>query len=282
MFSIPQTDTAINSLVDLLQSRAQEDRGLPAYSFLADEDTIEAKMTYSELDAQVRQVAARIMEEAKPGERALLLYPPGLDFLPAFFGCLYSSVVAVPAYPPHRNRNLLRLQTIFHDAQPRLILTTAALLPRIRSVISTFPGEAQITVIATDDLCLGPARRYVRPQISQETVAFLQYTSGSTANPRGVMLTHANLLHNASLVNDAVGSATEDSYASWLPVFHDMGFMAGILQPLYRGLPAVLMAPTAFLEHPVRWLRAISHFKATASGAPQFRLRLVRAQNPRS
>ncbi|PYP93108.1 MAG: hypothetical protein DMG65_01930 [Candidatus Angelobacter sp. Gp1-AA117] len=270
MFNIPQAEAAIHSLVDLLELRARHDRGTSAYTFLADEGTVEKETSYRELDEQARHVAARIMEEAKPGDRALLLYPPGLAFFPAFFGCLYASVIAVPAYPPHRNRNLLRLQTVFHDAQPKLVLTTSALLPRIRNAISALGAGAHISIIATDELPPAADLKYIRPQISQDTVAFLQYTSGSTANPKGVMLTHGNLLHNAELVNQAVGAAPDDSYVSWLPVFHDMGFMAGILQPLYRGLPAVLMAPAAFLEQPGRWLRAISRYRATASGGPSF------------
>lgn len=260
----------VNSLVDLLELRAQQDDGKFAFTFLSDDGNVDKTITYKELDCQSRLIAARIMEVATSGERALLLYPPGLEFVPAFFGSLYASVMAVPAYPPHRNRNLLRLQSIFHDAQPRLVLTTSALLPRIRNIISTFAGGAGIDVIATDDLPVQGSVRYVRPEISQNTIAFLQYTSGSTANPRGVMLTHGNLLHNAALVNDAVSPAPDDSYVSWLPVFHDMGFMAGILQPLYRGLPSVLMAPAAFLEKPVRWLHAISRYRATASGGPSF------------
>ena len=261
--------TAI-SLVDLLELRARQDDGRFAFTFLSDDGNVDGRITYTELDRQSRTIAARIMEVAAPGERALLLYPPGLEFISAFFACLYASVIAVPAYPPHRNRNLLRLQTIFRDAQPCLVLTTAALLPKTRNIISTFAGGADIRVIATDDLPVSGGLSCNRPQVSHNTIALLQYTSGSTAAPKGVMLTHGNLLHNTALVNDAVGPAPDDSYVSWLPVFHDMGFMAGILQPLYRGLPSVLMAPAAFLAKPVRWLQAISRYKATASGGPSF------------
>lgn len=260
----------VNSLVDLLELRTRQDDGKFAFTFLSDDGNVEKKITYRELDGQSRIIAARIAEMATPGDRALLLYPPGLEFIPAFFGSLYASVIAVPAYPPHRNRNLLRLQSIFQDAQPRLVLTTSALLPKIRNTISSFAGGADIHVIATDDLPGRESVAYVRPEVSQNTLAFLQYTSGSTAAPKGVMLTHGNLLHNAALVNDAVGPVPDDSYVSWLPVFHDMGFMSGILQPLYRGLPSVLMAPAAFLVKPVRWLQAISRYKATASGGPSF------------
>jgi amino acid adenylation domain-containing protein len=259
-----------NSLVDLLELRARQDDGKGAFTFLSDEGKVDQRITYRELDVKARLLAARIMDAAAPGERVLLLYPPGLEFFPAFFGCLYASVIAVPAYPPHRNRNLFRLQSILRDAQPRLVLTTAALLPKIKNSLS-IPGYGrEIDVIATDELGARESGGFTRPEISQNTIAFLQYTSGSTGSPKGVMLTHGNLLHNASLVNEAVGPVPEDSYVSWLPVFHDMGFMAGVLQPLFRGLPSFLMAPAAFLEKPVRWLQAISHYKATASGGPSF------------
>jgi amino acid adenylation domain-containing protein len=270
-----------NSLVDLLELRAQQDDGTFAFTFLAEEGNVEQRLTYKELDFHARLIASRIMESAAPGERVLLLYPPGLEFFPAFFGCLYAAVMAVPAYPPHRNRNLLRLQSIFHDAQPRLVLTTAALVSKIKNVISSFGGGAGIDVIATDNIPAGESNSYIRPKISSNTIAFLQYTSGSTADPKGVLLTHENLLHNASLVNDAVDPVPDDSYVSWLPVFHDMGFMAGILQPLYRGLPAVLMAPASFLEKPVRWLQAISRYKATASGGPSFAYELCVRRIPK-
>jgi amino acid adenylation domain-containing protein len=260
----------MNSLVDLLELRARQDQGGFAFTFLSDNGTVVKRTTYKELDSQSRRIAARLMATVPPGARALLLYPPGLEFLPAFFGCLCAAVIAVPAYPPHRNRNLLRLQSIIRDAQPHVVLTASALLPRIKAAVSGFPGGADLNVIASDKLSDGETGEYIRPRISLNTTAFLQYTSGSTAAPKGVLLSHGNLLHNAALVNDAVGPVPEDSYVSWLPVFHDMGFMAGILQPLYRGLPSVLMAPAAFLEKPVRWLHAISHYKATASGGPSF------------
>jgi amino acid adenylation domain-containing protein len=267
---VPQTQAAVHSLTELLELRAQQASGSAAYTFLADGEGQEKVIGYSELDRQARAIAAAMMQGGSSGARALLLYAPGLDFLPAFFGCLYAKVIAVPAYPPQRARSLLRLQAIIRDAQPRFILSTSAFLPKIIQAMSESGDVSHFRFIATDEAALGSATDYKQPVIDRETIAFLQYTSGSTGNPKGVMLSHENLLHNAALVHHAVEHVPGDAYVSWLPVFHDMGFMAGVLEPLYGGLPCTQMSPAAFLENPVRWLKAITRYKGTTSGAPNF------------
>ena len=267
---IPGTSTHVNSLVELLQLRAGNDSSLATYTFLANGENEERSISYKELDRQARAIAGRLQGLGKAGDRALLLYAPGIDFLPAFFGCLYARVIAVPAYPPHRNRNLLRLQAIIEDARPKFILSTSALLSKIRTAMEPMGSAAAIQFVATDQAAEENARDYRQPAFDRETLAFLQYTSGSTGNPKGVMLTHGNLLHNAALVHYAVSHDQGDSYVTWLPVFHDMGFMAGVLQPLYGGLKCIQMSPAAFLENPLRWLRAISNYRATTSGGPNF------------
>jgi amino acid adenylation domain-containing protein len=266
---VPRTNVCVHSLIDLLELRATHDSGA-AYTFLTDGESTEKAISYKELDGQARAIASRIMEQAQPGDRALLLYAPGVEFLPAFFACLYAKIIAVPAYPPHRNRNLLRLLAIVRDAQPKLILTTAGLLAKMRTAMAESAEFKNIHLLATDEVPQGCVQEYTRPVVERDTVAFLQYTSGSTKNPKGVMLTHENLLHNAAAVYHAVEQSLNDSYVSWLPVFHDMGFMAGVLQPLYAGSPCVQMSPAAFLENPARWLKAISRYKATTSGGPNF------------
>ncbi len=266
---VPRTNVSVHSLIGLLELRAAHDRGA-AWTFLTDGERTESAMSYKELDGRARAIASRIMEQAQPGDRALLLYSPGLEFLPAFFGCLYARIIAVPAYPPHRNRNLLRLLAIIRDAQPKLILTTSGLVAKIRAAMDESDEFRGIHLLATDEVPQECAQEYERPVVDRDTVAFLQYTSGSTNNPKGVMLTHENLLHNAAAVYHAVEQSPNDSYVSWLPVFHDMGFMAGVLQPLYAGSPCMQMSPAAFLENPARWLKAISRYKATTSGGPNF------------
>lgn len=262
-------EASANTLVDLLELRAGQTHDVAAFRFFSGDQGVETSLTFADLHRQAKAVASRLMETARPGDRALLLYPPGLEFLVGFFAALNAAVIAVPAYPPHRNRNLLRLESIVRDAKPRVILTMAELLPKIAAAMGSLSGE-RIPIIATDGLAHKDHDRYVRPPIDASTVAFLQYTSGSTGNPRGVVLTHENLLCNAALVHSAVDYGPADSCVSWLPVFHDMGFMAGVLQPLYGGVPVVQMSPAAFLEEPVRWLRAISRYRATTSGAPNF------------
>jgi amino acid adenylation domain-containing protein len=256
------------TLADLLDFRAEHHPDDVGYTFLVDRENAGSTLTYGELQRRAAGIAARISECECPGERALLLYPPGLDFLAAFFGCIYAKAIAVPAYPPHRNRHLLRLQAIIADAKPTTVLTTSALVPKIREQLAQLGYADRVHSIATD--ALTRAGGCQRPDLSADDLAFLQYTSGSTGEPKGVMLTHRNLLHNAFLVHYAVEHCHDDSYVSWLPTFHDMGFMAGVLQPLYGGLPCVQMAATAFLEEPIRWLRAISDYRATASGGPNF------------
>ncbi|HEY2362186.1 MAG TPA: amino acid adenylation domain-containing protein [Candidatus Angelobacter sp.] len=267
---IPRTNVCVHSLVDLAELRAANAAGEPAWTFLTDDESTKRAISYKELDIHAKAVAVRMLELAQPEDRALLLYAPGMEFLPAFFGCLYARIIAVPAYPPHRNRNLLRLLAIIRDAQPKLILTTSDLVAKIRAAMAESDAFRGIQLVATDEVPLGCAHEYKRPVVERDTVAFLQYTSGSTKNPKGVMLTHENLLHNAAAVYQAVEQRSSDSYVSWLPVFHDMGFMAGVLQPLYAGSPCIQMSPAAFLENPVRWLKTISRYKATTSGGPNF------------
>ncbi|MGH9939697.1 MAG: AMP-binding protein, partial [Blastocatellia bacterium] len=242
-----------------------------AYTFLADGETEEVRLTYGELDRRARAIGARLNQFVSQGERALLLYPPGLEFIAAFFGCLYAGAVATPAYPPRRNHNLFRLQAIVADAQAVVALTTWTILERVTPHCAQNPSLDALRWVATDDVVADEAEdTWRKSALDSETLAFLQYTSGSTGLPKGVMLSHANLLHNAALVHEACSHTPKDSYVSWLPTFHDMGFMAGVLQPLYGDFPVVLMSPASFLQRPLRWLEAISRYRATTSGGPNF------------
>jgi amino acid adenylation domain-containing protein len=271
----PHRDTSQtpSTLVDLLRTRAIYQPDFLGYTFLADGESKEVNLTYGDLHRQACAIAAALQEAGMAGERALMLFPPGLEFLTAFFGCLYSQVVAVPAYPPDRtrlNRTLPRLRAIIADAQAKVVLTTTPILALAEPFFAQAPDLASLKWLATDSVAMTAGEDVEPTGIDPDTLAFLQYTSGSTGAPKGVMLSHANLLHNASVLHYAFSHTTEDRYASWLPTFHDMGFMVGILQPLFAGIPAVLMSPVAFLQSPIRWLRAISRYKATTSGGPNF------------
>ncbi|HEX3128033.1 MAG TPA: AMP-binding protein, partial [Thermoanaerobaculia bacterium] len=200
-----------------------------------------------------------------------LLHPPGLGFAAAFLGCLYAGVVAVPVFPPHPRRTHPRLVSIARDASPRLLLTTTALLPRVEGLAGRIPGlAATARVVATDAVEPERSAAWKDPEAGEETLAFLQYTSGSTSTPRGVLVTHGNLLHNEEMIRQAFGHSDSTLVLSWLPLYHDMGLIGGLLQPLYAGARCILMSPMAFLQRPARWLEAISRYRATSSGGPNF------------
>jgi amino acid adenylation domain-containing protein len=255
-----------STLVEILQSRAKSQPYIEAFSFLQDGENTVITLTYQELDRRSRAIASQLQSMGMPGERALLLYPPGLDFLTGFFGCLYAGVVAVPAYPPHNQRNTPRIQAIIADAQAAVALTTSTLLPKLQSLL----GDNKLQWFATDHLEPGIENCWQAPFINQNSLVFLQYTSGSTGAPKGVMLSHSNLLHNAAVTYKFMEHSPESKFVSWLPVYHDMGLIGGILQPLYGGFPCILMSPAAFLARPYRWLQAISRYQGTTSGAPNF------------
>ncbi|MCG8585821.1 MAG: AMP-binding protein, partial [Pirellulales bacterium] len=258
------------SLVELLQHRAEHQGDDRALTFLVDGESEEVHYTYRELDRRARAIGAWLSWMGMEGKRALLLYPAGLDFVAAFFGCLYAGVVAVPAYPPRRNRKLSRIQSIAADADAAIALTTQPALEIVQPVLDENPVLKKMRWIATDQLPEGMEDQWRRPDVHGDTLAFLQYTSGSTGTPKGVMLTHANLMHNSAMISYAFEDTRSATGVFWLPCYHDMGLIGGILQPLYVGQPNILMSPMAFLQRPLRWLQAISNYRATISGGPNF------------
>jgi len=267
---LPGTFFGPSTLVELLRHRARRQGKDIAFTILVDGEDEMFHITYEELDRQARAIAAWLQSQGAEGERALLLYPPGAEFIAAFFGCLYAGVVAVPVYPPRRNRSLLRIQSIADDAEARLALTTDAVLARVDSLIDETPHLKNLTWMATSRIPEGIERDWSNPDVHGDTLAFLQYTSGSTGAPKGVMLTHANLVHNSAVIAYAFEHTRSGSGVFWLPSYHDMGLIGGILQPMYVGRPNVLMSPMAFLQKPYRWLRAITKFRGTTSGGPNF------------
>jgi malonyl CoA-acyl carrier protein transacylase len=258
------------TFVDILRQRAECQPDSTAYIFLQDGETEEISLTYQELDLCSRSIAAQLQNLEATGERALLLYPPGLEFISAFFGCLYAGVVAVPAYPPRRNQRMTRLQAIVADAQATFALTTTSVLTNIKHNLIEEPELAALRWITTDNIATNLVENWQVPMVSNDTLAFLQYTSGSTGTPKGVMVNHENLLHNEQMIQQAFGHSSETIFVGWLPLFHDMGLIGNVLQPLYLGIPSILMPPEAFLMKPFRWLMAISRYKATTSGGPNF------------
>jgi acyl-CoA synthetase (AMP-forming)/AMP-acid ligase II len=256
------------SLIEIINCRSQYQPDKQAYIFLQNGEEESASLTYAELNRRARAIAARL--QAWKGERALLLYPSGLEFITAFFGCLYAGVIAVPVYPPKRNQKLSRLLSIVNDSQTKIALTTSSILVDMshRWQEETDPLN-QLNWVATDTIEADP-QEFVPQLITPDSLAFLQYTSGSTGTPKGVMVTHDNLIHNSECIKQAFELTSDSVSVSWLPTFHDMGLIDGVIQPLYTGFTGYLMPPVAFLMKPVCWLQAITRYKATHCGGPNF------------
>jgi acyl-CoA synthetase (AMP-forming)/AMP-acid ligase II len=258
------------SVIDLLRQAAETRPDQVGYTFLLNDGLEEVNLTYGDLDHEARAIAAYLQSAKMGGSRVLLLYPAGLEYIAAFFGCLYAGAVAVPAYPPKMNRSLGRLQSIAADAQATLVLTTRAILSRIEGLFPQLPDLQKLKWLATDSLANDPADSWRMPAVDGDTLAFLQYTSGSTAEPKGVMVSHGNILHNESMIQHLFEQSEDSVIVGWLPFYHDMGLIGNLLQPLYLGARCILMAPMTFLQQPFMWLDAITRYRATTSGGPDF------------
>lgn len=257
------------NFIEVLRWRAIHQANQRAYTFLVDGETELVHLTYGELDKQARAIAAQLQRLDAIGERALLLYPAGLEFIAAFFGCLYAGVVAVPAYPPRNRRHIARIEAILADTEARVALTISQLAPKVKAWLSQTTAQ-QLHLLLSDRLSSDIADEWHKPQVANDTLAFLQYTSGSTGTPKGVMVSHGNLLHNEHLIERAFQHTEQTIVVGWLPPYHDMGLVGNLLQPMYLGIPCILMSAIAFLQKPVRWLQAITRFRATTSGGPNF------------
>jgi len=257
----------VSNVIEVLNYRAQYQSEKEAYIFLQNGETCSGSLTYGELDRQARAIASHL--QSYEGERALILYPSGLEFITAFFGCLYAGVVAVPVSPPRRNQKLSRLLSIVNDAEAKVALTTTSILGDIEKRWEEEAELAQLQLVATDAIETNP-QEFVPKSVTPDSLAFLQYTSGSTGTPKGVMVTHGNIIHNQQSIQQAFGHSDKTIFVGWLPLFHDMGLMGNVLQPMYLGITCIMMPPVAFLQKPIRWLKAISKYRATTSGGPNF------------
>ncbi|MCP5119614.1 MAG: fatty acyl-AMP ligase, partial [bacterium] len=253
---------SFSSLIDLLRSRAAGESGKPAYRFLKNKQQ-SLPLSYRELDERARTIAGWLAGQTTEGDRVLLLYPPGLEFLAGFFGCLYARVTPAPLPLPTARTGFEKLEMVQADTQATLALTTSELASR--------QGAVQwLRLEASDTIDAGFASEWKEKAAAAGELAYLQYTSGSTSAPRGVMISHANVLRNLESI-DAGFRHTRDSVAvTWLPHFHDMGLIYGLLGPLWGGFPCYFMSPATFVQRPLTWLRAITQFRATHSGGPNF------------
>ncbi|MGC4856382.1 fatty acyl-AMP ligase [Micromonospora sp. DT4] len=249
-------------LPEILTTRAAEHPDRRAYVHLDGDGAEEAVLTYGELHARASAVAEWLTWSTRPGDRAVLLFPPGLDFIAAYFGCLYAGVIAVPVNRPRTHKVQDVTLGVIRDCEPSVALTVSALERNVRRNIP-------VPLLAVDEL--GPGDPAIRPvQIEAGSVAFLQYTSGSTSAPKGVMVTHGNLIANEEMIRRNFGHDERSTVVGWTPLYHDQGLIGNALQPLFVGATSVLMSPMTFLRNPLRWLTVISQYRARTSGGPNF------------
>lgn len=281
---VPSTPPSkITNLVELLRWRGEVSPGDRGFRFLENGEGEGIFLSFAELDERARAIGARLQEVIAPGDRVLLLFPPSLEYVEAFFGCLYAQAIAVPAYPPNParlQRTLPRLQKIVADAEATVALTTA-MIADLAAVLGTqAPELGSLKWIATDKVDTALASKWRQARIESQEIAFLQYTSGSTGTPKGVILDHQTLIRNMELIQEAFGSTSDDVGVNWLPLYHDMGLIGAVIQPVYCGCESVLMSPLDFLKRPRRWVEALSRFKGTLSTAPNFAYDLTVRKTP--
>lgn len=262
------------TLVEMLKTRSRSYPDRLAFRFLNESDDSQT-ITYQELDTAASRIAAGLRQHVEVGESVALVYPPGLDFIKAFLGCTYAGVLAIPATYPKPRRPSARLSAIVQDARPGAILTTQ----RVVELLADSASAGQLGKqpwLSSDELEDSGPTLWQPPDLGPSDVAFLQYTSGSTQEPRGVMVSHRNITHNLEMIRTGFGLSCETAQVgvSWLPAYHDMGLIGGILESIYVGGTTVLMSPLSFLQRPSRWLRAISDYRAVVSGAPNFAFEL--------
>ncbi len=254
------------TLVGLLRLHARRQPDRRAFVCLGDEGAEQEVLTYAELDRRARVLADRLLATARPGDRALLMFPTSLSFVVAFFACLYAGIVAVPAVPPRIKRLRESVGSIVRDCRPRAVLTVAGYADFTRAQLAQAGG---LEVIAVDALAAGESA-FVPAEPAPGATAFLQYTSGSTSLPKGVIVSQANIMANLEMMRVAFRNDADSTYVGWAPLFHDMGLIANVLEPFYVGALCVLMAPATFAQRPWLWPAAISRYRARVSGGPNF------------
>lgn len=268
------------NIVEALSGWAAQTPQATAFQFIDPDPDQERSLSFAQLDYMARQLGEILAAQVPAGARGLLMFPPGLDFLVGFFGCLYAGCVAVPAFPPRRNRKGARILGIAEDCEARFALTVQAVQRQIEQDQQSREGMQSMQLFSVDTLAWPKplAERdtsvWSPRRIDSAQPAVLQYTSGSTGRPKGVILTHHNLVSNAKAIGLAFGIDSSAIGVSWLPTYHDMGLIGGILAPLFSGRPCGLMSPMSFLQKPLRWLQTITRLQATISGGPNFAYQL--------
>ena len=268
---ITEEDTLKFTLPEILHARARHTPDQTAYIFLRDGEEDEEKITYRELDQAARTIAHRLLQWNMKGERALMLFPPGLAFIKSLYACFYAGVIAVPAYPPRKNRSIDRIKTLVIDSGASMVLSITEIRQSSERSFMDMEELNSLKWMVVD----GPNDPFGLPEEadvfpSPGDTALLQYTSGSTGQPKGVMVTHRNIIRNVEFIRQSFELTRKSVSVTWLPSFHDMGLIDGVIEPVYLGFPGIIIPPVNFLQKPYRWLKAISKYKGTHSGAPNF------------
>jgi acyl-CoA synthetase (AMP-forming)/AMP-acid ligase II len=263
-----QTEVRPASLVEVLERRAAEHPTATAFVFVPERGGEHRHLTYGELRDRARAVAGSLTGRTGTGDRAVLLFPPGLEFMVAFFGCLAAGVIAVPLMVPRRTADRDASAAIIADCSPRIAIASPDLLQRRPEVLERFPPGFDWLMVSTGDPPTAPHGQL--PRVRPDDIAFLQYTSGSTSTPKGVVVAHDNLLANLEMIRVAMSNVWRSTFVGWVPHYHDMGLMMGVMQPLYLGGTSVLMTPAAFMQRPLSWLRIIHQYRAEFSCGPNF------------
>jgi acyl-CoA synthetase (AMP-forming)/AMP-acid ligase II len=273
--SVSKSTLAVDTIIESLQYRAESQPHQTAYTFLKDGDVETGHLTYLALAQQAQAIAATLQALNATGQCAILLYPSGLEFISAFLGCLLAGVIAIPANPPRRIEKISKLEAMLQDSQTGYVLTTAAFIGTLKPRLDKQDFCRQLNWIATDRLEVAQAKDWHPRKTALDDIAFLQYTSGSTGLPKGVMVTHNNLLQNHRALEQSCTHADTETFVNWLPLFHDMGLIGNVLLSLTVGKPCIFMPPVSFIQKPIRWLQAVSRYKGVMSGGPNFAFDLI-------
>jgi myxalamid-type polyketide synthase MxaE and MxaD len=268
----------VDTLVALLRYRAHHQPTRIAYTFLADGESDARSWTYAELDERARAVAAWLQSEQVPGARVLLLFEEGLDYLAALYGCMYADCLAVPVHPPdprRLHRTLPRLQSIASDATVTAVLTTRDIEKGMVSALPEVPVLQSAAWLSLDTLSSAEADTWRDPEKGPDDLAYLQYTSGSTATPKGVMISHHNLMHQLRDFDTGYDHTPDSVLVSWLPATHDLGLVYGRFMPLFIGMRCVFMSPVSFMQRPIRWMKAISDYRGSHTPSPNFGFEVI-------
>lgn len=259
--SLAPAPHSFQTLTSLLDHQAREIPNKLAFAYLPKPPSLDGQtLTYLELQARATELAASILERVSPGERVVLVYDCNLEYIVGFFACLYAGVIAVPVYPPTSPQHVGRLQSILSDCSPQLALTTQGLRPLC---------PASLPVVTNEEAQSSRASLRSLPSVWPDQIAFLQYTSGSTGQPKGVMLTHGNVTSNLTMIRQSFGLRSEDVQISWLPLYHDMGLIGGVLSAMAAGVSTYLLSPMTIVR-PTKWLELVPKVRATIIGGPNF------------